>query len=495
MQLAEYLTDEDLSAIRLDGDSFTRSIPLSRRGYGSLFVEVHKNGLVKLSHRVREIGGSSFTKAKIGFHLSCKEDFSTKHPNEHFLTLDEALIEAEKLGIRGASVGSYKSVHVSFSTKNTREKAIHYATVEDVLRGYINYLDGRVGHSSAKSVLSRYALGHSEDDPNRQSAFLSMQAKDARQSDLTPIISHMYHNLGCTTQCNSLIDKVRSSFTWAMKEDSNVRDAKGNKLKFAIETNYFRGMTRYTEFVSYGKPQFTDRELWCLWHEGVTAMGLLGRISRLLIAMGGVRQWHILRCPWSSFEYDNIYPNVELTSRKTGVKRGFDPMAYSCVLPPLALYELLELQKITGHTDYLIPKRTKSGHIFIPDKHYGTPGNASVNMVSYFDKLSDVVSAKYGYSLARLSMGRIRTSVSTRMGVAGIPDATKNMIQNNNQRNIQKDHYDRYAKLKEKLEALLLWEDYLRVLLNKPFCEVEDVYPEAVKVSTNTPAQIIAKPL
>ena len=121
MMLSEF-TDEDVAYLRKLREKSTKSLALSRRGLGSLFIEVLPNSLVRLSHRIREAG--SFTQTKIGFHVSCIGDFKTDHPDERYLSLAEAMQQAEKIASRGAAHDNFKSTHLSHSVDTKRNNFI-----------------------------------------------------------------------------------------------------------------------------------------------------------------------------------------------------------------------------------------------------------------------------------------------------------------------------------------------------------------------------------
>ncbi len=487
MAFSEF-TDEDVAYLRKLGEKATKSIALSRRGLGSLFVEVLSNGLVRLSHRIREAG--SFTQTKIGFHVSCIGDCKTDHPDELYLSLAEAMQDAEKIAARGLAHENFKSTHLSHSVNAKRQKK-GFATVEQLLIAYRDSLKGRASYGDIESCFNKHLFKDIEGASCRFDSFLTMQARDARPEHLVPVITRMMHIKKLGSQCNRMISHISAAMSWGKNYDTDARQKEQEiPCYFGIETNYFLGMKKYSEFEKKGKEQLSDRELWLLWHESLQSMGLTGRVARILIAIGGIRQEHLIATRWKDFEQDAIYPNLECETRKTGLGANFKPKAYTCALNSLCLHEILELQNLTGHREFLFPAADR----------YQLSGKPEIQRSKHsldkpFKQLQNRIKAVYDFELPHISMGQLRTTISTRMGVAGIADEIKEQIQGHNQSNIRTERYDRYNKIKEKYEALVLWEEYLRDLLTLPYSEVTDGYPEKQKVTPDNLTRVEPRPL
>ena len=481
-------TDEDVDYLRQQDEKTTKSLALSRRGLGSLFVEVLPNGLVRLSHRIREDG--RFIQTKIGFHVSCIGDFKTDHPDEHYLSLAQAMQEAEKIAAKGAAHDNFRSTHLSYSVDSKRKKK-GYATVEQVLISYRDSMKDRPSYGDINSCLNKHLFNDYDGEKRRFESFLSMQARDARPEHLVPVITRMMQVKKLGSQCNRMICHVSAAMTWGKNFDTDARLKKLDiPYYFGIETNYFLGMKKYSEFEKKGKQQLSDRELWLLWHESLQSMGLTGRLARILIAIGGIRQEHLIAARWEDFEQDAIYPNLECETKKTGLGANFKPKAYTCALNSLCLHEMLELQNLTGHREHLFPAADRYQKAGQPEIH-----RSKHSLDKPFKQLQTRVKAIYDFDLPYLTMGQLRTTISTRMGSAGVPDEIKELIQGHNQSNIRKEHYDRYNKVREKFEALVLWENYLRDLLTRPYAEITDAYPEKQKVTVDNPAIVVPRPL
>ena len=236
------------------------------------------------------------------------------------------------------------------------------------------------------------------------------------------------------------------------------------------------------------RSQLTDKQLWLLWHESLRCMGMSGRVARILIAIGGIRQEHLIKMKWDDFEEDAVYPNIESVTNKTG--SGHRALRYACALNSLCLYEVLELRNITGHRKYLFPVNERALAKDPTDRHMRYDA-----FDKPFKRLNQHILKEYDYSMPHLSMGMLRGTISTFIADAGVDDSIKDKIQMYNIRNIKTEHYERYQFMEAKLRELEKWDGYLRVLLNKPYSELKDTHPEERKVDVDNPPKVMPKPL
>ena len=464
------MTDDEISSLRKSGEYFTRSVQLGRRGAGSIFIEFHETGLVTLSHRVREDGKKR--QKKLGFHASCFADLSLEYPDAAFITLDQAAALAEKHCSQRQSVDSFKTVFESEKANSKRQKR-GYASFGQMLISYETSLVGRPSYEDAKSAFKCHLFEKMPDGKNlRYARLLDMNARDVRPDDIMPVISRVMHVKKKKTICNSLIAYISASATWAKNYDSDVRIKPEDRLPeaFGIEFNYFKGMKKYRELTKKGKYQLSDKQLWLLWHNACQCMGKSGYLARLLIAIGGVRQEHLLATAWNDVDLDFRYPNILMTSHKGA---DFEPYLYASVLNDLALEEVKRIQLVHGHRKNLFPIDQKK----LTDGREDRPMRGDA-FDKPFKRLREHVKEQYDYEMPHLTMGMIRGTISTRMAAAGVPDHLKEMIQGHNQSNIRTLHYDRFKHLAKKAEWLKVWNDYLLGLFNRTYEFVSDIYPE-----------------
>ena len=236
------------------------------------------------------------------------------------------------------------------------------------------------------------------------------------------------------------------------------------------------------------KYQLTDKQLWLVWHESLRSMGLSGRVARILIAIGGIRQEHLIKMSWDDFEEDAVYPNIESVTHKTG--SGHKPIKYACALNSLCLHEVMELRNMTGHRKFLFPVNDRALAKDPTDRHMRHDA-----FDKPFIRLHKHVLKEYGYTLPHLSMGMLRGTISTFMADAGIEDGIKDKIQMYNIRNVKTEHYERYQFMEAKLRELDKWDQYLRKLLNTPYSDLKDAHPEERKVDVDNPPKVVARPL
>ena len=481
------ISDSDIANIRFPNKKIQRSAQLSHRGDGSVYIEIYPTGLVRLSHRIRE--GRGFLQTKLGLHSSCYADKYKDFPDEKFIGLEEAMKAAEELVAKVSSGDSYQSVHRHYKKRKQREKS-GYASFEQMLLGYLEHMQGRRDYTSIRSTFKCHILEEMSNECRRYGDLLRMDARDVTPEDLKPIIDDVINVKGKGPTANKIIAHISAATTWAKNYDEDVTVKESDRISgtFGIQINPFLGMKKYTQFINKGKYQLTDKQLWLLWHESLRCMGISGRVARILIAIGGIRQEHLIKMTWDDFEEDAVYPNIESVTHKTG--SGHKPVRYACALNSLCLHEILELRNITGHRKFLFPVNDRALSKKPADRHMRHDA-----FDKPFKRLHQHVLKEYGYTLPHLSMGMLRGTISTFMADAGVEDGIKDKIQMYNIRNVKTEHYERYQFMEAKLRELNKWDQYLRKLLNTPFSELKDVHPEERKVDIDNPAKVVARPL
>ncbi len=306
------------------------------------------------------------------------------------------------------------------------------------MEGYINHMEGRRSYENLKSALTKHILKNKrlpQSVLNKSACFIVYE-------DLTPVFNHMLYVRRVYTATDRLIAFLSAAYTWGAKydKDSTIREKEFPGIFNVVGYNPFYKTPSFNKNPKVGKYQLTDKQLWLLWHESLACMSKAGRLARLLLTLGGVRQEHLLVACWADVDINTRYPNIELISAKSGNESK--PFKYSIPFNSLALYELEQLRLITGHTEFLFPQERNRDRTMSKD-----------GLDKPLARLQEHVLGRYGYTMPHLSMGMLRGTVSTRMGVIGIGDSIKEKIQGHNLNNIRTKHYDRNKMLPEKLKS------------------------------------------
>ncbi len=272
------ISDHDIANCRFPEKKIQRSVQLSHRGDGSVYVEIYPTGLVRLSHRIRE--GKNFLQTKLGLHSSCYVDKYKDFPNEKFIGMEEAMKAAEGLVSKVDSGESYQSVHRHHKKKKKREMS-GFASFEQMLQGYLEHMKGRRDYTSIRSSFKCHILEEMSGGRRRYEDLLRMDARDASPDDLKTIIDDVINVKGKGPTANRLIAHVSAATSWAKNYDEDVTIKNCDRIPeiFGIRTNSFLGMKKYSQFINKGKYQLTDKQLWLVWHESLRSMGLSGPCS------------------------------------------------------------------------------------------------------------------------------------------------------------------------------------------------------------------------
>lgn len=197
-------------------------------------------------------------------------------------------------------------------------------------------------------------------------------------------------------------------------------------------------------------------------------MGKSGHVIQLLLALGGVRQEHLLRTPWENIKLKGNLPHLRMQSRKG---RGSKPYDYIVPINDTALELFKYLQITYGHCDYPIPSTKGAGDVKNQPLGHDT-----------FDKplkrFQAHIRDELEIEMLPFTIGMIRGSVSTRMHEAGVDKPTKEKLQGHNQKDVTTEHYDVWEYKEEKLKASQKWEKYLLKLINTPYEKITDRKPE-----------------
>lgn len=433
---------------------------LMNRGDGTLLARIRPNR-AELFYRYKDPGESNYRYHKVGnHHLNTPQG----------ITVQKALSEAQRLADlrrEGCELDDYLSqTKVKKEVKKKKTVKKKSATFEQLLNDYTEiHLKDRRSYYSVKVSLKKHIL----DEP-RFKHLIHSPANEVTPAHIVQIISRMIHELGLKQQCNRVRSYLSSAFSWGIKHDYNPALATTERegIKYNIQFNPVLNIPVQEDFETYGKPQLSDRQIWLLWNYCLPTMGKAGHLAQLLLALGGIRQEHVLNTPWKKIVLSGKYPHMKLISRKG---RGSKEYEYIVPLNKTALAIFKHLKIVYGHCEYPIPASRGSGDVIDRPLSKDT-----------FDKplkrFRAFIRDNIGAEVPNFSLGMIRGTVSTRMHEAKVAKEIKEKLQGHNQKDVTTKHYDVWQYKEEKLQASLKWEKYLLKLVNQPYDQVTDRLPE-----------------
>ncbi|WP_067586550.1 hypothetical protein [Endozoicomonas ascidiicola] len=467
----------DDALVSLVGARFSRSIKIDSEGSGSLFFEGRTSGLITLSHRFYEKG--DVFQRKIGYHVLCYSEFQADYPNSKFFSVEDARDFIKQVVKESELDGSILAI---YQAREFRQSLLSMPSLslEDLLRGYLKTKESQTSHANTFGLFKRKLF----DDPKFRS-LLDMPARNVVFTDFEVLINKMKRE-GIEPSLDLLLDAVSAAYNWGHRYDKapSFYGLSLNGLFRLPALNPFKSKPRFNKNPNHKKDQFTDRQLWLLWHSAEVFRSQVGNLAQFLIASGGIRPEHAVKLRWSSFNRKSRYPHLVAVNAKTGGKA--EEYQYSVVLNPLSFHLLNKMYERTYAATYVFESTRTSG---IP--------MGSLLTYDWKQHFYRWCSDRYNYSMPNVSMGMIRGTCTTRLSIAGVDPATNDLIQAHNLKlsSVKAVHYDNDKQLKQKSDALILWDKYLRELLSKPYDEVRDVYPENQELVEGESPVIMARGL
>ena len=466
------INEKDIISKFEQGDFGAKSESVAGYGGGSLFVKIRKSG-IEFYYRFKVDG--KFKSIKIDKHHLYKSSDG--------ISLDQAREQAKLLSEKKEKENpehfliDEREVKIKKKIRK-KEGKLYFGTFKEMLEDFkeIHVKEKLGSYSSINSAFNVHVYKHKN--------IINKKAKNITEEDISYILSKM---IFCDPDDPSrevkrpIVNRVRSylssAFSWAKKYDNSPRKI-DKKAKYNIKNNPVTDIEVMSDYENKeGKEQFNDRDVWILWNHSVAITGKTGHMIRLLFALGGVRQEHLLKLKWCDVQLDEgLYPaHIVLCTQKG---RSNDKIYYTIPLNDIAKKEFQILKNITGRCTYVFSGRGRSGED--TGKPMANSFSKPINNILRFMKeslnLDDV---------SKPTIGRIRTTVTTRAKEAGCDPFIFEMIQMHNQKmTVTKKHYDKYEYINEKKHNLEIWESYLNNIISMKYENVTGRLPEQ-RLKTN----------
>ncbi|CAM3548247.1 site-specific integrase [Yersinia entomophaga] len=163
----------------------------------------------------------------------------------------------------------------------------------------------------------------------------------------------------------------------------------------------------------------------------------------LCIFTGGQRPWELMTNFKSNWDKFNNTLTVPPDISKNGDYHVI-PLCHS------AMSTLEEMERRYPDSPYLFPAETKEGHLLTSE---------FAKQINKFCKLTE---------FKKFTPRDIRRTFKTLGGDMGISSELRDRLQNHKKPGVSSKHYDRYDYLKEKREAVVLWESRIMQMFNQP---------------------------
>lgn len=310
-------------------------------------------------------------------------------------------------------------------------------SIKDLFHLYTERMraDGKRTYASVLSALEKEVYPFIDPDT---------KAKDIKPSDIKNVLTSMLQR-GAGVQTNRVRSYLLAAFNYGIRSEHDPSVAASTTISFALESNPVAVIPRQKGLEKVG-------ENWLKIDEVRYVIKTFGkaykvgfqsdRLLRLCFYTGGQRPYELATSKWASIDLEERTWTIEKEVSKTS-RPHIIPLCNSSV----AIIRELKARNFS-----------ESEYVFANHDDKSIPYNT--------DSLSQAV--RY-YRKAEPDMKRfiprdIRRTTKTLMGMLGVSKETRDILQNHARNDVSSRHYDRYGYLREKREAIELFEKYLNGL-------------------------------
>ena len=303
-------------------------------------------------------------------------------------------------------------------------------TFHDLIIGYTDKmkLDGKRTWKAVRSALEKEALAVIPADK---------KAKDVTEEEIIEILARMIDR-GAEVQSNRVRSYLITAFKFGSKNDKDPKN-KQKGIVFKIPFNPAADIPKQTHAEKVRDRVLNDTEVFNLLTdiEGDGFSFEIKILIQLCFLTGGQRPFELLALKWSNIDLTKQIITIPTTVSKNK-KIHLVPLTYNAVIA------LEQLHSLTGHTDYLFPNRY--------DQSKPMPTTSLSQAIKRYREKENI---------EEFVPKDFRRTCKTKMGELGISKDIRDKLHNHAQNDVSTKHYDRYDYMKEKRQALKIWETWL----------------------------------
>lgn len=294
--------------------------------------------------------------------------------------------------------------------------AAAYGTLEALLGAWLAHRDdaGRKRSAAVERMIRANCSG-----------LLAVSANAITASDVRAALSAV-HRRGARVLANRLRAHLHAMFRYGLQHDHDPRTLHRAVL-FGLSVNPVDAIPRDAGAERTGERVLAWAEIRAAWHSETLSWSARQAV-RLLLSFG-CRVNEICAAPWAEFDFDAGLWTLPAARSKNGRE-------HILPIPLLAAGLLAELRNVLGG-DWLFPGR----NVASAQKPWGE---------------SALSHAVRGAGMDWIPRD-LRRTWKTRTGEIGIEKGVRDRVQNHALRDVGSRHYDRYAYLPEKREAMERW--------------------------------------
>jgi len=437
------LTDVQLqAAVSESGDNWLSE---GKRGEGKLMLRVQQDGTKRFYYRM-PVGAGSRAPVPIGpYDPKGIKGYSLKTARVRFNELEAIRRQ------HGDPIAYLESeaARKAAEQRQAEVQAAQQGTFGELMAAYVDYLKGEGKADTASAVENLFRLHVRERAPD----LIPRKAVEITPVDIHRLLSAMAKE-GLTRQVNKLRSFLLAAFNYAAKAAYDPLRAEG-AAAFGLESNPVAITRRVSKFERQGERALNSTELAAyLKHLGEIENKLVREFVRTAIYLGGQRLAQLARLKDADISEESQTIRLQDSKGRSGVARDH--------LLPLTprLNQILSAVPKVKHEE-------KEGADTLPGWVFTHNGKVSLR-----PETVSIAVTKYAkwllkkHKIKPFTARDIRRTCETRLAELGVTKDIRAQLLSHGITGVQAKHYDRYAYLKEKHEALDRWAEYLDGLLD-----------------------------
>lgn len=429
------ITSSQLEAIKPTSKVQDCTVDKLGMGRGCLLLRVHPNGDKIFYYRYFKDGAKRF--AMLG-QFDSKGQKCWRGVRGDRLALAAAKDGAKALADIVSTHGDIESYEAE--QQRVADEAVRRGSFGQLLDTYVEHLRTS-GKVRVKDVEGALKLHVREAFP----ALMGRKAHEISSCDIQTILAKLV-NAGKTRQVNLVRTYLHAAFTLAARHDNDPRRIANGAVSFNLSSNPVALIPVISEFNRAGDRTLSKEELALFWRALENAPLIPKTFIKLNLALGGQRIEQLLRAEWTDYDFDN-----RILTLKDGKGRpGLGKRDHLVPLTDTAIELLQSIRAINAETHPFAVSRAMRMDVGTPTK-----------LVA---KISKQLDQQHGVPTFRA--GDLRRSCETHLAALGITKEVRaQLLSHGRSTGVQARHYDRYAYLPEKREALEKWERMLNDLI------------------------------
>ncbi|WP_438768072.1 tyrosine-type recombinase/integrase [Kushneria sp. TE3] len=425
------LTESKVKALKPKEKEYIISDDTRERGTGRLILRIRPHGAKEWQYRYRE--GGKRKKVTLG-----------THPN---MPLSKAREEAAKAasGIAGFTVqGKGKNALKSptAAPPATIQAALDetpYGTLGELCHAYTENMR-ELGRRTADETYRRLQRYVQKPYPH----LWSKPAREVQVRELTKLLSD-YIQRGITTTTNRLRAYLHAAYQYGLTSENDPRRI--STTKWGLVANPVSAIAKQSDWERQGETVMSAQDVRRAWEELPKMRQRTANavpVVLLCLATAGQRPTSLLRLQVQNVHIQRRILDMPASGTKNG-RPHVVPLSDRAIR---ILEPLMERSKARGW-DFLFPNHRGS------EKHMLLESPSSL-----------VTDYRKQFQANQWTIRDIRRTAKTVLGELGVPKHTRDLLHGHVMNDVSSRHYDRYDYLKEKREAIKIWDDWLEGVIN-----------------------------